>query len=253
MVGPVLRGEPHPLSAVESFGLVFVGQPQADTPARLTPGPAGDLLIYASGLGLSALWVPGWLIAAPLWMPGLVAAEQAACRAAVNAHPDRLSAVRQAMAQWPVLADLNARLALLLTGRAPARLPLAEAGASDAPPAYPSGVVADAVPKLLARARSLGVEVVVVFDVSKIELQVEASAACASNLFVAGRIRALRVSDGALLERRPMQPDDCRGNAVVPLERVLTDDAALALLKEAAVDCAVRELIQWTDLPWWTY
>jgi hypothetical protein len=253
MLGPALQGGPHPLANVQSYGLAFVGHPQADTPARLMPGPAGDLVVYASGLGLSALWIPGWLIGAPLWMPSLIAAEEAACRAAVNAHPDRLPALRQAMAQWPVLADLNARLALRLTGRAPARLALLEPGPASPPPPAAPDAAADPVPQLLARARTLGVEVVAVFDVSRIELQAEGPAPCATKLFVAGRIRALRAADGELLELRPMQPDNCRRNAGVPLERVLTDDTALALLKEAAVDCAARELIGWADLPWWTY
>ncbi len=244
VVESVTAGRPHPLAQVRRFGLIFLGDAPVAVPMRLQPGVLGDAAVMAEGLAAGLLWMPGWLTAGPLWVPLVHAEAEAACRDAVAAEPGRATELLQRLATWDSVQQMNRRLAERLSGRAPDRMALTAPVPGDASARQP---------QLLAQAAGNGLDAVALFEVKRVELRSDSHDSCAVHFFVAGQIRALRVPDGAPLELRLSQTDQCKRNAAIPLAQLLRDESMLHTAMDAATDCAVRELIEWTDLPWQSY
>jgi hypothetical protein len=219
-------------------GLAFLSQPELDWPLRLMPGAAGNLVPWAEGLGLSLLYPQGWWWGAPLWIPGVSAAEHAACREAVNAAPERVSERFRALVRWPVTEALTERLTLWVAGREDDRIVLRANSAADRHP--------DDTAALLVAAAEKHAQAVIVFAATRIEIWGTAGG-CSVGLFIDGRVRALRVPDGGSLSMPPLSLRVCRTPTAIPLERFLRDDDALRLAQEAAADCIVREVLEWID------
>jgi hypothetical protein len=67
---------------------------------------------------------------------------------------------------------------------------------------------------------------------------------------VAGRIRVLRASDGALLDLQLAQGGRCTKRLGTPLAQFIRDGDALQREMNAALGCAVDELVTWTLEDW---
>lgn len=222
-------------------GLAFSGQPVLNWPQRLKPGTAGDLVPWTEGLALSLLYPPSWLLGSPLWVPGANSAEYAACRDAARAAPERVAERLNQLAHWHFAEALNDRLELRVSGRERDRVVL-KTGLAAVPPMGETTA-------LLAAAAAKQAQAVIAFDASKIEIWGTPSGGCSVGLFIDGRVRALHVPDGMALAMPPLNLQVCRTPTAIPLERFLRDDDALRLAVEAAADCIVREVLDWTDRP----
>ena len=104
---------------------------------------------------------------------------------------------------------------------------------------------------MLATAAARGVGALFVFRVTAIELQTRsAQTGCPSHFVVVGKIRVLRSDDGSLLDLQLAQGPRCARRTGTPLAVLIHDELRLREEMDAALDCAVSELILWSDTGW---